>query len=162
MNNLDHPPKPTENIYTKLQKIQCELKAPKNKRNNFGGYNYRDVSGICEGLKPLLDKYKCALYMSDEVLTTEDRTYIKATVIVTDCEDGSKVFATGLAREADEKKGMDPAQLTGSCSSYARKYALNGLFAIDDSRDMDSINNEEQPARVSRRSRVKKDDECPF
>lgn len=159
---MTNPQAPVNGIHAKLQKIQCELKAPKNKRNNFGGYNYRDVSGICEGLKPLLDKYKCALHMSDDVLTTEDRTYIKATVIVTDCEDGSQVVATGLAREADEKKGMDPAQLTGSCSSYARKYALNGLFAIDDSRDMDSINNEEQPSRVSRRSRVKKDGECPF
>lgn len=153
---------PVKGIYAKLQKIQCELKAPKNKRNNFGGYNYRDVSGICEGLKPLLDKYKCALQMTDEIVSTEDRTYIQSTVKLIDTEDGSFIYSSGLAREADEKKGMDPSQLTGSCSSYARKYALNGLFAIDDSKDMDSINNEEQPARVSRRSRVKKDDECPF
>ena len=150
------------NIFEKLQAIQKELKAPKNKRNNFGGYNYRDVSGICEGLKPLLDKYKCCLVMSDDVVNIGDMNYIKSTVKLICSETDLEITSCGFAREPESIKGMSDPQLTGSCSSYARKYALNGLFAIDDSRDMDSINNEEQPSRVSRRSRVKKDNECPF
>lgn len=151
-------------VYEKLQKIQCELKAPKNKKNTFGGYSYRDVSGICEGLKPLLDKYKCALVMTDAIQTTEtERTYVVATVTLVDTEDNSQVSSTGYAREDSAKKGMDVSQLTGSCSSYARKYALNGLFAIDDSRDIDSMDNtEQQPPK--RRSRLQKpvDNDCPF
>lgn len=142
-------------IYEKLNKIQLELKAPKNKRNNFGGYDYRDLSGILESVKPLLKKYKCAIMISDNVVTKEDRTYIEAVAILVDCEDGSMCQCKGYAREQDSKKGMDDAQLTGACSSYARKYACNGLFAIDDSRDLDSMDNTkegEKPKRV-RRSR---------
>ena len=108
-------------IYEKLQKIQCELKAPKNKRNSFGGYDYRDMSGILEALKPYLDKYKCLLVLSDDVVTKEERTYIVATATLIDTEDGTQISCNGYAREQDSKKGMDDAQLTGACSSYARK-----------------------------------------
>lgn len=143
-------------IYDKLQKIQCELKAPKNKHNSFGGYNYRDLSGILEAFKPFADKYKCTLLLSDDIKTTDDRTYVVATVTLIDTEDGTQVQCHGYAREQDSKKGMDDAQLTGACSSYARKYACNGLFAIDDSRDIDAMDNtkeEEQKPKRTRRSR---------
>ena len=153
-------------IYEKLNKIQLDLKAPKNKRNNFGGYQYRDLSGILEALKPLLQKYKCAIFLSDNVVTKEDRTYIEATAIIVDCEDSTQFYCKGYAREDESKKGMDLSQLTGSCSSYARKYALNGLLAIDDSRDMDSIDNtkENETPKRTRRSRIVKqtDEQCPF
>ena len=149
-------------IYDKLQKIQCELKAPKNKRNSFGGYDYRDLSGILEAFKPLADKYKCTLLLSDSVQATEDRVYVVATATLIDTEDGTQVECKGYAREQDSKKGLDTAQLTGSCSSYARKYACNGLLAIDDSRDIDSIDNtDEKPKPRKRRSRINTED-CPF
>ena len=157
-------------IYEKLNNIQLELKAPKNKRNAFGGYQYRDLSGILEAVKPLLKKYKCVLMISDDVVTKEDRVYIKSTVTIIDCEDGTKHSCDGYAREQESKKGMDDAQLTGACSSYARKYACNGLLAIDDSQDLDSMNNdkdEEKPkSRRSRRTRnaITKEDleDVPF
>ena len=149
-------------IYEKLNKIQLELKAPKNKRNNFGGYQYRDLSGILESLKPLLQKYKCAIFLSDNVVTKEDRIYIEATATIIDCEDSTQYYCKGYAREDESKKGMDLSQLTGACSSYARKYALNGLLAIDDSQDIDSMGNTKQTApKRTRRSRIVKD-ECPF
>lgn len=151
-------------IYDKLQKIQLELKAPKNKRNNFGGYQYRDLSGILESLKPLLQKYKCAIFLSDNVVTKEDRTYIESTATIIDCEDSTQYYCKGYAREDESKKGMDLSQLTGACSSYARKYALNGLLAIDDSQDIDSLDNtkQEKPKRTRRSRIVKQNDECPF
>lgn len=151
-------------IYDKLQKIQLELKAPKNKRNNFGGYQYRDLSGILESLKPLLQKYKCAIFLSDNVVTKEDRTYIESTATIIDCEDSTQYYCKGYAREDESKRGMDLSQLTGACSSYARKYALNGLLAIDDSQDIDSIDNtkQETPKRTRRSRIVKQNDECPF
>lgn len=155
-------------IYEKLANIQLELKAPKNKRNNFGGYQYRDLSGILEAVKPLLKKYKCAIMISDNVVTKEDRTYIEATATIVDCEDSTMCQCKGYAREQDSKKGMDDAQLTGACSSYARKYACNGLLAIDDSQDLDAMGNtkeEEKPKRRSRRtSKITKEElaECPF
>lgn len=151
-------------IYDKLQKIQLELKAPKNKRNNFGGYQYRDLSGILESLKPLLQKYKCAIFLSDNVVTKEDRTYIEATATIIDCEDSTQYYCKGYAREDESKRGMDLSQLTGACSSYARKYALNGLLAIDDSQDIDSMDNtkQETPKRTRRSRIVKQNDECPF
>lgn len=151
-------------IYDKLQKIQLELKAPKNKRNNFGGYQYRDLSGILESLKPLLQKYKCAIFLSDNVVTKEDRTYIESTATIIDCEDSTQYYCKGYAREDESKRGMDLSQLTGACSSYARKYALNGLLAIDDSQDIDSMDNtkQETPKRTRRSRIVKQNDECPF
>lgn len=151
-------------IYDKLQKIQLELKAPKNKRNNFGGYQYRDLSSILESLKPLLQKYKCAIFLSDNVVTKEDRTYIESTATIIDCEDSTQYYCKGYAREDESKKGMDLSQLTGACSSYARKYALSGLLAIDDSQDIDSMDNtkQEKPKRTRRSRIVKQNDECPF
>lgn len=155
-------------IYEKLANIQLELKAPKNKRNSFGGYDYRDLSGILESVKPLLKKYKCAIMISDDVVTKEDRTYIEATATIVDCEDGTMCQCKGYAREQDSKKGMDDAQLTGACSSYARKYACNGLLAIDDSQDLDAMDNtkeEPKPKRRSRRtSRITKEEleQMPF
>lgn len=151
-------------IYDKLQKIQLELKAPKNKRNNFGGYQYRDLSGILESLKPLLQKYKCAIFLSDNVVTKEDRTYIESTATIIDCEDSTQYYCKGYAREDESKRGMDLSQLTGACSSYARKYALNGLLAIDDSQDIDCMDNtkQETPKRTRRSRIVKQNDECPF
>ena len=155
-------------IYEKLANIQLELKAPKNKRNSFGGYDYRDLSGILESVKPLLKKYKCVIMISDDVVTKEDRTYIEATATIVDCEDGTMCQCKGYAREQDSKKGMDDAQLTGACSSYARKYACNGLLAIDDSQDIDATNNtkeEPKPKRRSRRtSRITKEEleQVPF
>lgn len=150
-------------IYEKLNSIQLELKAPKNKRNNFGGYQYRDLSGILEAVKPLLKKYKCAIMISDDVVIKEDRTYIEATATIVDCEDGTMCQCKGYAREQDSKKGMDEAQLTGACSSYARKYACNGLLAIDDSQDLDAMNNTKEeekpkPRRSRRTSRITKED----
>lgn len=123
-----------------LQKIQCELKAPKNLKNNFGGFNYRNVEAILEAVKPLLKKHGAVITISDDILQVGDRFYIKATATITD-KDGKSFSTSALAREALVKKGMDEAQITGSASSYARKYALGGLFLLDDNKDIDSIEN---------------------
>lgn len=150
-------------IHEKLQKIQHELKAPKNQRNNFGGYNYRSVEDIMQGLKPLLDEYGCTCTLSDEVVMIGERYYIKATATLHDIEGIESYSVNGYAREDANKKGMDVAQLTGSCSSYARKYALNGLFCIDDTKDIDSMKpptEEQKPVRRARKPRVTSD--CPF
>lgn len=121
-----------------LSKIQTELNAPKNQYNNFGKYNYRSLEDIFEGLKPLLKKYECSVVVSDELVHIGDRYYIQATASLLD-KDGACVYSnTGYARESENKKGMDDSQVTGATSSYARKYALNGLFAIDDVKDADS------------------------
>lgn len=120
-------------------KIQQELKAPKNQYNNFGRYPYRSCEDILEAVKPLLVKYECLLYLEDEVVAIGDRFYVKATVTIQ--KDDASISVSAYAREQDSKKGMDAAQLTGATSSYARKYALNGLFLIDDTKDSDSGNN---------------------
>jgi len=122
----------------KLVKIQRELKAPKNQRNNFGKYNYRSCEDILEAVKPLANAEDCVVTVSDEVVMVGDRIYVKATAMITD---GSNELTTSaLAREPEQQKGMNEAQITGSASSYARKYALNGLFAIDDTKDADATN----------------------
>lgn len=126
------------NIVEKLSAIQVELKAPKSNYNSFGKYNYRSCEDILEGVKPLLDKYRVALTLNDEIVLIGDRYYIKATATLYDGE--QSLSATAYAREGNEQRGMSEAQLTGSTSSYARKYALNGLFSIDDVRDDDSTN----------------------
>ena len=123
----------------KLVKIQAELKAPKNQVNSFGKYKYRSAEDIIEAVKPILNKYETALIVSDEVVQVGDRIYIKATATLLDLMDFN-ISVSGWAREEDVKKGMDAAQITGSASSYARKYALNGLFAIDDTKDSDATN----------------------
>ena len=125
-------------IYAALMAVQAELKAPKNQHNSFGKYDYRSAEDIIEAVKPLLKENGLVLNMADEVVLVGDRYYIKATVSVTDIVTGESVQTSALAREAAQKKGMDESQVTGTASSYARKYALNGLFAIDDNRDADT------------------------
>lgn len=125
-----------------LLKIQTELKAPKTQFNKFGGYQYRSCEDIVEALKPLQEKYKCVVLLNDELVIIGDRYYIKATATIIN-EKGDKLSVSALAREPEAKKGMDESQITGSSSSYARKYALNGLFAIDDTKDADATNNHE-------------------
>lgn len=124
-----------------LQKIQAALKAPKSQFNAFGKYHYRNLEDILNAVKPLLAEYEYSLIISDEIVMIGDRFYVKATAAITG--DGGKMIAqnAAYAREATTKKGMDEAQITGATSSYARKYALNGLFAIDDTKDADSHDN---------------------
>ena len=116
--------------------IQKELKAPKNQKNSFGGYNYRSCEDILEAVKPLLHENGLKQTISDDIVNIGDRYYVKATVTITDGEETETV--TAYAREAENKKGMDESQLTGATSSYARKYALNGLWLIDDTKDADT------------------------
>ena len=128
------------NVYEKLIAIQSELKAPKSQYNSFGKYAYRNCEDILEALKPLLKEHKSTIYIADEIVTVLDRFYIKATVTFIDAETGEKIINTAYAREEECKKGMDGSQVTGASSSYARKYALNGMFAIDDTKDSDFTN----------------------
>ena len=121
-----------------LINIQSELKAPKNQYNSFGKYPYRNAEDILEAVKPLLKKNNCHLTITDEIILIGDRYYVRATAEITNGTD--KVTASAMAREEESKKGMDSAQLTGATSSYARKYALNGLFCIDDTKDSDYNN----------------------
>lgn len=124
----------------RLIEIQNKLKAPKNQYNSFGKYNYRSCEDILEGVKPLLKETGLALIITDEIISLDGRFYVKATASLFD-NDGKTVASTSaLAREEETKKGMDGSQVTGASSSYARKYALNGLFAIDDTKDADSTN----------------------
>ncbi|MBQ0113381.1 MAG: ERF family protein [Bacteroidales bacterium] len=125
-------------IFNKLNHIQTTLKAPKDKHNNFGNYDYRSCEGILEAVKPLLAETGLVLTVSDEMVDVGGRIYVKATATIYDGE--SEIKNTAYAREEESKKGMDASQLTGSTSSYARKYALNGLFCIDDNRDADETN----------------------
>lgn len=129
------------NAFEKLAIIQGELIAPKNQYNKFGNYNYRSCEDILEGLKPCLKKVNAVVQISDEMVLIGDRYYIKATATLIDCEDGFSISNTAYAREEESVKGMSSSQVTGSASSYARKYALNGLFAIDDVKDADSRDN---------------------
>lgn len=128
----------TMNIKQKLVAIQNELKAPKGRKNTFGGYKYRSCEDIMEAVKPLLAKYRVMLTVRDEVEHIGDRYYIKAIAYIEDIDSDGFYSVGAFAREDDQKKGMDAAQVTGSSSSYARKYALNGLFLIDDTKDPDS------------------------
>lgn len=125
-------------ILEKLLSIQQELKAPKNQRNTFGGYNYRSCEDILEAVKPLCKKYCVVLILSDEMVEVGGRCYVKATAKLMDKEEEQQISNTAFAREAETKKGMDDSQITGTASSYARKYALNGLFCIDDTKDADT------------------------
>lgn len=126
------------NLREKLQAVQTELKAPKNLYNSFGGYHYRNAEGILEALKPLEKKFNIITTVSDSITALNDRIYITATVTVYDTETDEKLSVQAMAREAAVKKGMDEAQITGAASSYARKYALNGMFLLDDTKDVDS------------------------
>ena len=128
------------NVYEKLMAVQTKLRAPKGQYNSFGRYSYRSCEDILEALKPLLAEVGAIVNISDEVKLIGDRFYVEATAMFLDCETGDSVVARASAREDETKKGMDLAQVTGSVSSYARKYALNGLFAIDDNKDSDATN----------------------
>lgn len=119
--------------------IQSELKAPKSQFNKFGGYKYRKAEDIFEAVKPFLNKQKCTLTITDDIVMVGNRIYVKATATIKN-EKGEFETTTGWAREEETKKGMDGSQITGASSSYARKYALNGLFAIDDNADSDTTN----------------------
>lgn len=125
--------------------IQSELKAPKSQFNKFGGYKYRKAEDILEAVKPLLAKQKCTLIITDDVVLIGNRIYVKATATIKN-EKGECETTTGWAREEETKKGMDGSQITGASSSYARKYALNGLFAIDDNADSDTTNDGQHQA----------------
>lgn len=139
-------------IYKKLADVQQALKAPKDQRNNFGNYNYRSCEGILEAVKPLLAKNGLALTLTDRIVQAGDRIYVEATATLTatDTSDFAEtVSVSALAREEENKKGMDTSQITGAASSYARKYALNGLFCIDDNRDSDATNTHGKDAKPS-------------
>ena len=125
-------------INQKLLNIQTELKAPKGQKNTFGNYKYRSCEDILEAVKPLLKENNVTLQLTDEIVFLGNRYYIKATAILKDTEEETKVENTAYARESETKKGMDDSQITGTASSYARKYALNGLFCIDDTKDADT------------------------
>lgn len=125
-------------VYEKLMKVQAELKAPKGQYNSFGKYKYRSCEDILEAVKPLNAKHGVVLTVGDEVVEISNRFYVKATATLVDVESGEKVTNTALAREDDAKKGMDGSQITGTASSYARKYCLNGLYCIDDTKDADT------------------------
>ena len=116
------------------------MKAPKGQTNKFGGYRYRSAEDILEALKPLLGEWGCSLVIQDDMVEVGGRVYVKASANLIDNETESVLSTSAFAREAEVKKGMDDAQITGSASSYARKYALNGLFAIDDTKDQDATN----------------------
>lgn len=125
-------------VYEKLMKVQAELKAPKGQYNSFGKYKYRSCEDILEAVKPLNAKHGVVLTVGDEVVEISNRFYVKATATFVDIESGEKIINTALAREDDAKKGMDGSQITGTASSYARKYCLNGLYCIDDTKDADT------------------------
>jgi hypothetical protein len=129
-----------KNIRQKLGGIQASLKAPKGQVNKFGGYNYRSCEDILTAVKPILNEWGCTLVIQDDVVEVSGRVYVRATATLADNDSELMISTTAFAREAEAKKGMDDAQITGSASSYARKYALNGLFAIDDVRDADATN----------------------
>jgi len=126
------------NVYEKLRTVQQSLIAPKNQYNSFGKYNYRSCEDILIALKPLLTKVNATVVMSDEVIIVGSHFYIMATAEFIDCESGENVSNKAFARESESKKGMDESQVSGTASSYARKYALNGLFLIDDNKDADT------------------------
>lgn len=140
------------NVYEKLVSVQQELIAPKNQYNKFGGYNYRSCEDILEGLKPCLARVNAIVKVSDELVLIGERYYIKATATFIDAECGESVENTAYAREEETVKGMSSSQITGSSSSYARKYALNGLFCIDDVKDADSRDNRQKEAEEQKKA----------
>lgn len=133
------------NVYQKLAIVQKNLNAPKGQYNKFGNYNYRSCEDIIEAVKPLCIENGLTLTISDQIKQVGERYYVEATATIYDAE-GNKHSATASAREPNNKKGMDESQITGAASSYARKYALNGLFAIDDNKDADTNENHKETA----------------
>lgn len=149
-----------KSIIEALRNIQTNLKAPKGRRNEFGGYNYRSAEDILEGVKPLLSENGCALYLNDELVLIGDRYYIKAEATLDNGTD--RISATAYAREAPAKKGYDESQITGSASSYARKYALNALLAIDDTKDADALNTSAEYTAQPTEKKTKGRDKAAF
>lgn len=147
----------------RLIKIQSALKAPKNQHNNYGGYYYRSCEDILEALKPFLKEFNLALIINDEIVQLGDRYYIKATASLYDEDKKEIASSTGFAREAITKKGMDESQITGATSSYARKYALNGLFMIDDAKDADFTNKhgKEEQNNKKEEQKIQDGSKCP-
>ena len=139
----------------KLLHIQTELKAPKNQRNTFGNYNYRSAEDILEALKLLLLKHKVTITIDDGMVNLQNRFYIKSTVVLRDTESSETISTNAFAREEETKKGMDGSQITGSTSSYARKNALNGMFAIDDTKDADGLNKHDKEEEKATATQVK-------
>lgn len=127
------------NVLKKLVKIQTSLKAPKNQRSEFGNYKYRSCEDILEAVKPLLSEQQCAIFLTDSIKVIGDRYYVEATATIFDVESEESFTTVALAREEEKKDRMDRSQSTGAASSYARKYALNGLLAIDDAKDADGL-----------------------
>lgn len=138
------------NIYEKLLAVQCELKAPKSQYNKFGNYPYRNCEDILEAAKPVLQKHKALVFLKDDIVMKGDRYYVEATATFIDVENGEQIYTTAYAREEESKKGMDGSQVTGASSSYARKYALNGLFDIDDTKDADTTNKGEEDKKPTK------------
>lgn len=150
------------NIYEKLGVIQAKLKAPKGQYNSFGKYKYRSCEDILEAVKPLLVKTKSVLSITDQMEVVGDRIYVRAEAHLKDCEDISsigEIVTVAYAREEESKKGMDSSQVTGAASSYARKYALNGLFCIDDNKDSDSTNTGDKGKTLGKKAESEKDTE---
>lgn len=143
-------------LRAKLMHIQEELKAPKNLFNKFGNYYYRNAESIQEALKPLEVKYGVMTVLSDSIEVVGDRIYVKATATLADTESSDTLTVWAYAREAETKKGMDDAQVTGATSSYARKYALNGLFLLDDTKDVDSEEYQAQSKQEANKATSKK------
>lgn len=139
-------------ITSKLMEIQTKMKAPKNLYNSFGEYKYRNAEGILEAVKPFLTMTNTCVTLSDDIVAVGDRIYVKATAELIDNESGDVVRTTAFARESEEKKKLDASQLTGVASSYARKYALNGLFALDDTKDADTDEFHKQTQDAPRRA----------
>lgn len=146
------------NIYEKLTEIQNELKVPKTHENKFGGFWYRSAEDILDEVKPITQKYKATLYVTDTVIQIGDRYYVQAKAFLFDNEkpQSEYILATGYSREEDIKKGMDAMQITGATSSYARKYALNGLLNIDDARDADVTNDGKNDINIVKNKSVDK------
>ena len=148
------------NIFEKLNYVQSNLKVPKNRRASFGGkagYNYRSCEDILEAVKPLTNVARLCLRLNDDIRVENGLTFVEATAILSDCDSEACITSKGLAQIATDKKGMDVAQMTGSASSYARKYALNGLFAIDDSEDIDSMDHTEKTTKATTKAEPKED-----
>ena len=146
-------------VYEKLMNVQQELKAPKGKWNSFGKYNYRSCEDILDAVKPILKKNKLILQLTDAVIpASETRFYVKATAKLIDIELGGVIENIAFAREEDAKKGMDGSQITGTASSYARKYALNGLFLIDDTKDADTdeYHNQNEQTKLITKAQIKR------
>lgn len=143
-------------VEEKLLHIQQKLKAPKNQHNKFGNYNYRSCEDILEAVKPILAEAKCILTISDQIMNIGERFYVCAMAKLTDIESGEAISNTAYAREETERKGSDGSQITGAASSYARKYCLNGLFLIDDTKDADTNESKEMEQKAEEKEQAKK------